>query len=161
MQVRPDLSWRDMQYLAMDSAVPVQDKRESWKTTAIGKQYSHYFGYGKIDSYALVERAKSWKKVKPQAWFFSPWVHVGTSIPEGDHGLVTHFDVTADAIESANLARIEHVTVTMNLNHTRRGDVSVDLISPKNVVSHIATARPHDDFKGGYDDWTFMTVVHW
>ncbi|KAM4068065.1 subtilase family protein [Hirsutella rhossiliensis] len=161
MQVRPDLTWRDMQYLAMDTAIPVQDKQESWKKTAIGKQYSHYFGYGKIDSYALVEKAKTWKKVMPQAWLFSPWVHVGTAIPEGEHGLVTHFEVTADAIRSANLARLEHVTVTMNLNHTRRGDVSVDLISPENVVSHIATARAHDNHRGGYDDWTFMTVVHW
>lgn len=161
MQVRPDLTWRDLQYLAMDTAIPVQDKLESWKKTAIGKQYSHYFGYGKIDSYALVERAKAWKNVKPQAWFFSPWVHVGTAIPEGEHGLVTHYEVTADALRSANLARLEHVTVTMNLNHTRRGDVSVDLISPENVVSHIATARAQDSHNGGYDDWTFMTVVHW
>ena len=50
MQARPDLSWRDLQYLAMDTAVPVEDKDADWQKTAIGKQFSHTFGYGKIDS---------------------------------------------------------------------------------------------------------------
>ncbi|PFH61183.1 hypothetical protein XA68_17999 [Ophiocordyceps unilateralis] len=161
MQVRPDLSWRDLQYLAMDTAQPIDDKPESWQTTSIGKKYSHYFGYGKIDSYALVEKAKQWTKVKPQAWFFSPWIHIKTDIPEGDHGLTAHFEVTKDMMKKANLERVEHVTITMNVNHTRRGDLSVDLVSPQNMVSHIATARAHDTHNGGYVDWTFMTVVHW
>ncbi|RDA95663.1 putative subtilisin-like protease [Ophiocordyceps camponoti-saundersi (nom. inval.)] len=161
MQVRPDLSWRDVQYLAMDTAVPVADKLDSWQTTSIGKKYSHYFGYGKIDSYALVERAKKWTKVKPQAWFFSPWMHIKRDIPEGDDGLTAYFEVTEAMMKKANLGRVEHVTITMNVNHTRRGDLSVDLVSPDNIVSHIATARAHDSHNGGYVDWTFMTVVHW
>ncbi|KAF4592299.1 KEX1 protease precursor [Ophiocordyceps camponoti-floridani] len=161
MQVRPDLGWRDVQYLAMETAQPIADQPESWQTTSIGKRYSHYFGYGKIDSYALVESAKTWTKVKPQAWFFSPWIHVKTAIPEGGDGLTAHFEVTSDMMKKANLERVEHVTITMNVNHTRRGDLSVDLVSPQNVVSHIATARAHDSHNGGYVDWTFMTVVHW
>ena len=64
-------------------------------------------------------------------------------------------------LKEANLARLEHVTVTMNVEHTRRGDLSVDLISPEKFVSHIATARKHDEHEGGYDDWTFMSVAHW
>ncbi|PHH93219.1 hypothetical protein CDD83_10157 [Cordyceps sp. RAO-2017] len=161
MQVRPDLTWRDFQYLAMDTALPVSAQADSWQTTAIGKRFSHYFGYGKIDSYALVQKAKSWVKVKPQAWLFSPWVHVRAGIPEGSHGLITSLEITDEMMRKENLARIEHVTVTMFVNHTRRGDLSVDLISPARVVSHIATARPQDDHNGGYDGWTFMSVVHW
>lgn len=161
MQVRPDLTWRDLQYLAMDTAVPVADTKADWQVTSIGKKFSHVFGYGKIDSYALVEKAKTWEKVKPQAWFFSPWLHIKHAIPEGEHGLVVDFDVTKDMLKQANLGRVEHVTVTMNVNHTRRGDISVDLVSPHKIVSHIATARKDDGFNGGYDDWTFMSVVHW
>ncbi|KAG5929098.1 hypothetical protein E4U42_007132 [Claviceps africana] len=161
LEVRPDLGWRDMQYLAMDTARPVADQHAGWQQTAIGKQFSHVFGYGKIDSYNLVQKAKTWKKVKPQAWYFSPWLHVKRAIPEGTHGLIVSFDVTEDMIKTANLARLEHVTVTMNVNHTRRGDISVDLVSPANVVSHIATARKDDNKKAGYVDWTFMTVAHW
>lgn len=162
MQVRPDLTWRDLQYLAMDTAVKLDDQTDAeWQTTAAGRQFSHTFGYGKIDSYSLVEKAKTWQKVKPQAWFFSPWLHIKKEIPQGNDGLVVSFDVTADMLKDANLARLEHVTVTMNVEHTRRGDLSVDLISPDNVISHIAVTRKSDDHKGGYDDWTFMSVAHW
>ena len=162
LQVRPDLSWRDMQYLAMDTAVPIQtDVEGEWQTTTIGKKYSHTFAYGKIDSYGMVEAAKTWKKVKPQAWFYSPWIHVNQSIPQGDQGLTVLFEVTADVLKEANLERLEHVTVTMNVEHTRRGDLSVDLISPNNVVSHLSVTRRLDNTEAGYDDWTFMSVVHW
>ncbi|KAG6058548.1 hypothetical protein E4U17_007920 [Claviceps sp. LM77 group G4] len=161
LQVRPDLGWRDMQYLAMDTAQPVADAHADWQKTAIGKQFSHTFGYGKIDSYNLVQKAKTWNKVKPQAWYFSPWLHVNKGIPEGTHGLIMEFEVTEEMLNKANLERLEHVTVTMNVNHTRRGDISVDLVSPSKVVSHIATARKEDNMKAGYDDWTFMSVAHW
>lgn len=161
MQVRPDLTWRDLQYLAMDTAIPIDGDEEHWQETTIGKKFSHVFGYGKIDSYALVEKAKTWEKVKPQAWFFSPWLHVKQDIPQGNEGLVATFDVTKEMLQDANLERLEHVTVTMNINHTRRGDLSVDLVSPENIISQIATARKLDEHRGGYDDWTFMSVVHW
>lgn len=151
-----------MQYLAMDSAVPINlDAPGEWQTTAIGKKFSHTFGYGKIDSWGIVEKAKTWKNVNPQAWFFSPWIHVHEAIPQGDQGLAVSFDVTPDMIKQANLKRLEHVTVTMNIEHGRRGDLSVDLISPKKVISHISTTRRLDSANTGYDDWTFMSVVHW
>ncbi|KAK3694580.1 pheromone processing endoprotease KexB [Podospora appendiculata] len=161
LQVRPDLSWRDMQYLAMDTAVPVNLDTGDWQDTTIGKKYSHTFAYGKIDTYGIVEAAKTWKSVKPQAWFYSPWIHVNQPIPQGAEGVAVSFEVTQKMVDEANLERLEHVTVTMNIQHTRRGDISVDLISPNDVVSHLSTTRKYDDSKDGYDDWTFMSVVHW
>lgn len=64
-------------------------------------------------------------------------------------------------LKNANLERLEHVTVTMNVAHTRRGDLSVDLISPNKVVSHLSVPRRMDNEASGYEDWTFMSVVHW
>lgn len=161
MEVRPDLTWRDLQYLALETAVKVDDPNAGWETTAIGKHFSHTFGYGKIDSYGIVQMARTWEKVKPQAWYFSPWIHVKTDIPQGNEGLVSTFEVTKEMLKEANLARLEHVTVTMNVDHTRRGDLSVDLVSPEKFVSHIATTRKMDTHGTGYIDWTFMSVAHW
>ncbi|ROW07887.1 hypothetical protein VMCG_03606 [Cytospora schulzeri] len=161
LQIRPDITWRDMQYLAMNSAVTINEDDGSWETTAIGKKFSHTFGYGKIDAYGLVEMAKTWENVKPQAWYFSPWVHVKEAIPQGDQGLAVSFDVTPDMLKEANLERLEHVTVTMNVEHTRRGDLSVDLVSPNKIVSHLSVPRRQDNEASGYEDWTFMSVVHW
>ncbi|KAK1834857.1 putative KEX1 protease precursor [Podospora conica] len=161
LQVRPDISWRDMQYLAMGTAVPVNLDDGDWQTTTIGKRFSHTYGYGKIDTWAIVEAAKTWKKVKPQAWYFSPWIHVNKAIPEGNVGVAVNFEVTADDLKASNLARLEHVTVTMNVAHTRRGDISVDLISPNKIVSHLSVTRSPDNIAAGYVDWTFMSVAHW
>lgn len=134
---------------------------DDWKPTAVGKQFSHTFGYGRIDTYSAVELSKNWKKVKPQAWYYSPWLQVNKDIPQGKDGLTTTFEITEDMLKEANLERVEHVTVTMNVNHTRRGDLSADLISPNGFVSHIATTRKSDTSSKGYDDWTFMSVAHW
>jgi kexin len=161
LQARPDLTWRDMQYIVLNSAVPVDEETGNWAPTASGKKFSHTYGYGKVDTFGAIELAKTWTLVKPQAWYFSPWIHVNREIPQGKDGLSVSFEVTEEMLKEANLERLEHVTVTMNVNHTRRGDISVDLYSPQNVVSHIATTRKLDAAPSGYEDWTFMSVVHW
>ena len=160
LSVRPELTWRDLQHIVVQTAVPVNEQ-ETWDKTFIGKKFSHTYGYGKLDAYAIVEAAKSWELVKPQAWYNSPWLHVKHPIPQGVEGLLSTFEVTEDALKKANFEKIEHVTVTMNVNHTRRGDLSVELRSPTNVVSHLSVARRLDDAKAGYVDWTFMSVAHW
>lgn len=161
LSARPELTWRDTQYLMVESAVPVHETDGSWQETKIGKKFSHAWGYGKIDAYALVQKAKTWDLVKPQAWFNSPWLRVLHKIPQGDQGLSSSYEITSDMMKEANIARLEHVTVTMNVNHTRRGDLSVELRSPEGIVSHLSTARKSDNAKVGYIDWTFMTVAHW
>lgn len=150
-----------MQYLVMQTALPIDIDSGEWQTTSIGKKFSHTFGYGKIDTWATVEAAKSFVNVKPQAWFYSPWIHVNQAIPQGEQGLAVSFDVSAAMLKAANLERLEHVTVTMNVAHTRRGDLSVELISPDKVVSHLSVPRRMDQATEGYEDWTFMSVVHW
>ena len=157
---RPDLTWRDVQNLIVLTSVPINEDDE-WQTTSIGLKYSHVFGYGKLDAYAYVEKAKSIDLLKPQAWFKSPWVHVNHPVPQGVEGLLSTFEVTEDMLMKANLEHLEHVTVTMNVEHTRRGDLSVELRSPTNVVSHLSVVRRLDDAAQGYIDWTFMSMAHW
>lgn len=161
LQVRPDLTWRDLQSVVLQSALPVDLETGEWQTTSIGKKFSHTFGYGKIDTWATIEAAKTFKNLKPQSWFYSPWIHVKQDIPQGEKGLAVSFEVTADMLKDANFERVEHVTVTMNAEHGRRGDLSVELISPDNVVSHLSAPRRLDNNIRGYEDWTFMSVVHW
>ena len=161
LSVRPDLSWRDLQYLALQTAVPVTAQNADWQVTSIGKKFSHRLGYGKLDAYAIVEAAKEFKSVKAQAWYDSPLLHVDQNVPEGDQGLASTLQVTKEDLRKANLERLEHVTVTMNVAHSQRGDVSVELRSPAGMVSYLSATRRHDDSTYGYVDWTFMSVVHW
>lgn len=160
LQVRPELTWRDLQWLTVLTAQPI-DQDSDWQDTPIGKRYSHQFGFGKLNAWAIVEAAKEFELVKPQAWYHSPWIHVKHEIPQGAEGLASTFEVTEEMLKEANFERIEQITVTMNAKHTRRGDMSAELRSPSGIVSHIATARRNDNSKEGYTDWTFMSVVHW
>ncbi|EQL02029.1 Peptidase S8, subtilisin-related protein [Ophiocordyceps sinensis CO18] len=100
-------------------------------------------------------------RVKPQAWLHSPWQQVDGDIPEGHEGLASYYTTTPDMLRRANLARLEHVTVTVNVDHGRRGDLSVDLVSPGGMVSHLSTPRMPDGQRAGYVDWEFMSVAHW
>ncbi|MBE7182339.1 MAG: S8 family serine peptidase, partial [Terriglobus roseus] len=137
LQERPDLTWRDIQWLTvLTSTKPVAEESD-WQVGPLGRPYSHTFGYGKLDAYNIVEMAKTWQNVKPQAWYYSPWFHVRHAIPQGEKGLVSTFVVTEEMLQAANLERLEHVTVTTNINHTRRGDLSVELRSPAGIVSHL------------------------
>lgn len=160
LSARPELTWRDLQQILVMTSVPINED-EDWDTTSIGRKFSHAYGYGKLDAYAVVEMAKNMDLLKPQAWFNSPWMHVKHPIPQGVEGLLSTFEVTADQLKKANLERLEHVTVTMNIEHTRRGDLSVELRSPTNLVSHLSVTRRLDDAEQGYVDWTFMSVAHW
>lgn len=163
LSVRPDLTWRDIQYLLIETAVPVHVSDGSWQTGAGagGRPFSHDWGYGMVDAYALVQKASSWTLRKPQAWYHSPSQHVDLEIPEGHEGLASYYTITPDMIRNANMARTEHVTVIMNINHTRRGDLSVDLLSPAGIVSHLSTPRIPDERRAGYSNWEFMSVAHW
>lgn len=161
LSVRPDLTWRDIQHLMVQTAVPVDKDPGDLQDTASGKKFSHDFGYGKVDAYSLVHLAKNWTLVKPQAWIHTPWLKVHHEIPQGDMGLASTFEITEEMMKKNNLEKVEHVTVTMNVEHDRRGDLSVELRSPIGVVSHLSTARKYDSQKIGYVDWTFMSVAHW
>lgn len=161
LSVRPDLTWRDVQWIQVMSAMPFDSAPNDWQTTPLGRKFSHQYGYGKLDAWQTVEVAKSWKLVKPQAWYWAPWMHVKKDIPEGDQGLASTFTVTEEALKKANLERLEHITLTMNVKHTRRGDLSVELHSPSGIVSYLSTPRKNDNAHIGYVDWTFMSVAHW
>ncbi|KAK9326427.1 peptidase S8/S53 domain-containing protein [Lipomyces orientalis] len=161
LSIRPDLSWRDMQYLALQSAVKVDNTDALWQKTANGRDFSHRYGYGKLDTYAIVEAAKTFEKVKPQAWFDTPVEQVHTDIPFGKDGVSSSITIDRNDLVNANLERLEHVQVTVNIRHQRRGDLSVRLTSPFGTVSLLATTRVNDNSNEGMVDWTFMSVAHW
>lgn len=162
LSIRPDLSWRDMQYLCVETAVAFNPEDDDWQETPAGFKFNHKFGYGKLDAYAMVERAKTWQNVKSQSWLHTPLVLVNEELGTEPHQEITsHFEVSESDLSVANLERIEHITVNVNIEHQRRGDITVDLISPHGIISNLATMRRYDADTNGIRNWTFMTVKHW
>ncbi|CAO3617997.1 unnamed protein product [Cunninghamella blakesleeana] len=168
LSVRPDLSWRDMQHLCVETAIPISLDDEDWDKLPSGRMYNHKFGYGKLDAFAIVERAKTFESVRAQTYLqVSSPRHV-RDIPDRSSSsnhkldkLVDTITITQDMIDGAGISKLEHVTVTVYIEHGRRGDLEILLESPQNIISQLGTPRKFDVSSEGLIDWTFMTVKHW
>jgi hypothetical protein len=155
-----------MQHLCVRTAVQINPNDPDWQMTASGRPYNHKYGFGKLDAYAIVEAAKTWKLVKPQAWWQSPLAHadkVNTDLgmPITAEGATAALAVTAQDLRAANLEKLEHVTITVFIEHQRRGDIEVELVSPKGMKSILARPRRFDESPDGMMGWVFMSVKHW
>ena len=47
LSARPELTWRDLQYLMVESAIPVREDDNSWQKLPSGRKFSHDWGFGK------------------------------------------------------------------------------------------------------------------
>ncbi|KAF7726576.1 pheromone processing endoprotease [Apophysomyces ossiformis] len=166
LSVRPELTWRDMQYLCVQTAVPVNLQDDDWAALPSGRMYNHKYGYGKLDAYAIVEAAKTFELVNNQTHLQVGVAMNKTDIPDSSstkakkplRSIVT---ITEDMVKAAGLRRLEHVTATVNIEHKERGNIVINLESPNKVESQLATARRLDKSTDGIQNWKFMSVKHW
>lgn len=168
LSIRPELSWRDMQYLCVKTAVPISLDDDDWAHLPSGRMFNHQFGYGSLDAYRIVEEAKTHQKLRPQTYLEVPRE---PQHPQPIPDLTGHVDITkaltstipitADMVKAAGLSRLEHITINVDIEHERRGDLEILLESPHNVTSQVAARRRFDVSKDGFANWTFMTVKHW
>ncbi|KAF9973404.1 pheromone processing endoprotease [Actinomortierella ambigua] len=161
LEANPKLNWRDIQHITVQTAIPINEDDPDWTETYAGRLFNHRYGYGSMDAYAIVEAAKNWVSVGPQVNYESPVVKVDGEIPHGTVGLESIINVSKDDLDKIKFGRLEHVTVTLNIEHQSRGDVAVHLKSPNGIISELGVSRPNDASKDGFVDWTFMSVKHW
>lgn len=173
---RPALTWRDIQHLCVQTAVIVDPEEHGWERTATGRKYNNKYGYGVLDGAAYVTAALRWKLVKPQAWLhtepirlnegkmfevsrenytYSGGVEIG---PEGIHSKMT---ITEQMMKDNNLENLEHVDIRVWIDHSRRGDVEIEITSPNGIKSKLAERRQYDRAHTGFPGWRFMSVKHW
>ncbi|KAF8992376.1 peptidase S8/S53 domain-containing protein [Cyathus striatus] len=171
LQVRPDLTWRDIQHLCVETARKINPDDPDWEKMASGQLYSYKYGFGVLDGYRYVTAAQTWNLVKPQAWFSTETVQIqgGTYMKNkfsggqfiGDGGVESKVVVTQSMLTENNFEKLEHINVKVWIDHSRRGDVQVELVSPKGIRSVLAKPRHKDEATTGFPGWTFMTVKHW
>ncbi|KAJ6502170.1 peptidase S8/S53 domain-containing protein [Mycena sanguinolenta] len=172
VEARPDLTWRDIQHLCVETARMINPEDEDWDTTAAGRMYSSKYGYGVLDGLRFVQAAQDWELVKPQARMQTRTIQIGggTMNPMknylggeaiGPAGVSSVLPVTSDQLQDANFEKLEHIVVRVWIDHSRRGDVEVELTSPAGIKSVLAEKRRGDQAKTGFPGWTFMTIKHW
>lgn len=169
---RPELTWRDIQYLSIQTAKMINPDDSDWERMASGRLYSYKYGFGVLDGYDFVMAAQNWTLVKPQAWFFTDAVRLedgaldtgknftgGKTIGPG--GISSQISVTKQMMEDNNFESLEHINIQVWIEHTRRGDVEVELVSPNGIKSILGKQRPGDTSGTGYPGWVFMSIKHW
>lgn len=161
LEANPNLTWRDVQYLSILSSKEVTNQDANLQEGALGKRYSHVYGYGKLDTKNLIDMARNWENVKPQAWYFTDYKEVNDSTNDPTKILESVIEVDSEALKNSNLERIEHVTITVDVETDIRGQVNIDLVSPTGMISNLAVIRERDNSNEGFKNWTFMSVAHW
>jgi kexin len=116
--------------------------------------------------------AREWKLVKPQAWIHLPVIQLagGTMTPSEEmsggepivpSGVSSVITITENMVKGHNFETLEHITVRVWIQHTKRGDVEVEIVSPNGVKSVLAAVRKIDTATTGFPGWRFMSVKHW
>ena len=154
LQANPGLGWRDVQEILIRSAVKNSPADTQWTTNAAGFHFNHQFGAGLICASGAVALAQGWTNLGPQVVLAAQGTNRNAAIPDNN----TNGVLNVLALPSAGL-RVEHATVTVDIDHRRRGDLEVTLTSPSGMRSTLVhtNADPMPDYK----QWTFMSVRHW
>lgn len=171
LEANNNITWRDLQHLVFETAQKVSPNDLGWQKNGVGKEYNHKFGFGVLDADRLVTTALSWKQVPEQRSCHFSLKFTNGNIPSKQHfRLIFKTDGCQACKEEGKdgdgkcknrIDKLEHVVVNITLKHRRRGDLSIQLISPNGTVSNLLHQRPYDGSSSGLKGWTFMTVYNW
>ncbi|HRJ10951.1 MAG TPA: S8 family serine peptidase, partial [Prosthecobacter sp.] len=176
LEANPNLNWRDVKEILLRSSTQIggssgwvsRDARAELGLPAV--KHHHSFGGGLVNARAAVDMAKTWTSLGPEVEIVKSAVSTesgpasikgGTTIliPEETKKTLKVNRMDLDFSASTAL-RVEHVAVTVSITNTKRGDMTVKLVSPSGVVSVLAPASAQD-VGSDYSDWTFTSLRHW
>uniref|UniRef100_A0A5S6QXJ9 Neuroendocrine convertase 2 n=1 Tax=Trichuris muris TaxID=70415 RepID=A0A5S6QXJ9_TRIMR len=132
-----------------------------WQVNGVGLEFNHLFGFGILDAAEMVLLARRWKTVPARYHCDAGSILEPQRIPSA--GLLV-LEITTNACKGTDteVNYLEHVQAVVSLNSTRRGDVTLYLISPSGTQSMILSRRPKDDdSQDGFTNWPFMTTHTW
>ena len=156
LQANPNLGWRDVQHILVNTAVQ-NDALSPWTTNGAGHLVNHKYGFGLVDAGAAVTMASTWTNVGTAYTISSGAIPVNQQIPDLES--VGGLDgITSNFVVNQNI-KLEHVEVVFNATHPFRGDLKVVLTAPSGVQSILA--ENHQDEGDNYASWKFMTVRDW
>ncbi|KAM8769614.1 proprotein convertase subtilisin/kexin type 7 isoform 1-T2 [Acanthopagrus schlegelii] len=160
LQVRPCLSWRDIQHIITFTATKC-DNSADWKMNGAGFYHSHQHGFGLLNAWRLVNAAKVWESVPFLVSYQSSVIKEEASISTYPDELIRTWKVSAADLKRSGMETLEHVAVTVTITHPCRGNLEIVLVCPSGMTSIIGARRAIDRDPAGYQDWTFSTVRCW
>jgi len=157
LEVKPELSWRDVQHITVRCAHNANLRANDWAQNAVGRNYSHSFGYGIMDAACMVKLARVWTPVPEQGKCTVDLDKPGSIFVPGKSSQTSVIHVKS----CDDVSFIEHVQASVALQASKRGDVQISLTSPNGTKSLLIAKRPKDYSRAGFKDWPFLTVHMW
>jgi Ca2+-binding RTX toxin-like protein len=168
LEANPNLGWRDVQEILAYSAWNSDPAHGGWTINGAtnsnggGLYVSHDYGFGHVDALAAVRLAETWQQTRTSSNEVTATGSHAPSVSIPDNGSVS------DVITIASDIEIDHVEVTVDIDHTLRGDLVIELTSPDGTTS-VLMNRPGKDpndpnDRGSTGDdvaWRFYTTHHW
>ncbi|KAG7476278.1 hypothetical protein MATL_G00081180 [Megalops atlanticus] len=155
------LTWRDIQHLIVRTAQRAHLIAPDWQTNGGGYHVSHLYGFGLMDAEAMVKQAEGWTPVPAQHVCVENTNQQVRTIPPQR---VLRVQMGASGCRPRSLHHVhylEHVVLRITISHPRRGDLSINLISPSGTKSQLLTNRLFDHSVEGFRNWEFMTTHCW
>lgn len=157
LEANRNLTWRDVQHLMVRTSRSANLQAPDWNMNAMGRLVSHSYGYGLMDTAAMVRLAKVWKMVPTQQKCVVDSPYYYKIIPFSGY-IVVELNVT----NCQYIQNLEHVVSRIHLTAGRkRGDLRIYLISPMGTRSTLLDIRPQDFSTSGFTNWPFMSVHFW
>ncbi|KAI8514958.1 Proprotein convertase subtilisin/kexin type 7 [Branchiostoma belcheri] len=160
LQVRPCLTWRDVQHIIVLTAKMINQYSSEWTVNAAGFYHSHQHGFGLMDAWRLVNAAKVWEPVSWLMSLNSPTLQENY-VFTGGHTVKFLYNVSKEDADLHFLYSLEYVLVKVSISHSSRGNLELKLVCPSGTKSVIAAPRHKDKSKDGIKEWTFSTVRCW
>ncbi len=157
LEANPELGWRDVHEILANTARQTDQSNPTWTWNASdswnlgGMHHSEDLGYGLIDAHAAVRLAEYWQDQSTTANLTSASVGgaiTPTEIPDADTNGLEFKLVQGSAVE-----RVEYVTVSMDLPHTRAADLIITLTSPNGTTTTLLDTNA--GLADHPDTWTY------
>ncbi|XP_022250671.1 proprotein convertase subtilisin/kexin type 7-like [Limulus polyphemus] len=162
LEVRPCLTWRDIQYIFVLTGMKVNLLHQNlWEKNAAGLWHSNFHGFGILNAWRLVSVAKAWQSVPWLTTYTSPQEEFEKQIPSFPDELVVNISVSKEDADSYGLFIVEYVQVKITLSHPYRGHLVIMLQSPAGTASTLTHVRPKDNSTEGLNNWSFTSVKFW
>ena len=123
LQVRPELSYRDVRRVLAMSARRNDPTSGGWANNGAGLHVHHAYGFGVVDANAAVSLARTITPVGPELTYESPLFSPPMAIPDNDLSGAS----APITVSGSGIGNVEVIEVQVSITHARTADLEITL----------------------------------
>ncbi|WP_340094377.1 S8 family serine peptidase [Nostoc punctiforme] len=163
LEKNPFLSWRDVQYILVETAQKNDPNDAGWGKNGAGYSVNHKYGFGAVNPVEAVKKAADWTPVAQEVKVppSDSLKNVMDTIPDdnGEPGLSSTIKINEDI-------NVEKVEVVFDVKHKDWRDLTVKLKSPNGTDSLLVKSiseemNANTIIPESSIPWVFTSNRHW